>query len=106
MLYARNRAARQYANAFCHQPAGGRPGGGHGLHTGDTLLAVVVDVLLLLAIARSGDSVIVSWSNAPGFILKGTGDLSANPVWTNLCTQNPHTLPTTGSALFFRVVSP
>ena len=48
----------------------------------------------------------VSWSYGPGFILQGTSDLSGTPVWTELGTENPQTIPMTGSAQFFRVVSP
>jgi len=61
----------------------------------------------VLSISQSGANVNISWSNGPGFILQQTTALSATPVWTNLGTQNPQTIPiATAGNQFFRVVSP
>jgi hypothetical protein len=60
----------------------------------------------VLTITRSGNSVIVSWTNGPGFILQKTSALTANPTWTDLGALNPQTIPITDSAQFFRAVHP
>ena len=59
----------------------------------------------VLSITRgSGNNVIVSWSNGPGFTLQSATTLSPKPNWTSLGTQNPQTIPATGQAQYFRVV--
>ncbi len=60
----------------------------------------------VLSISRNGNNVTVSWTNGAGYILQQTDALSANPVWTNLGTQNPQSIPITSGNQFFRVVSP
>jgi hypothetical protein len=59
----------------------------------------------VLTITRSGGNVIVSWTNGPGFILQKSTSLSGG--WTNVGTQNPsNPIAATGTATFFRVISP
>ena len=60
----------------------------------------------LLAITRSGDSVIVSWTNGPGFILEQTGNLSGATAWADLGPQNPQTNAISSTNVFFRLRSP
>jgi hypothetical protein len=60
----------------------------------------------MLTITLSGSSVILSWSNGPGFILSQTSDLSGTPVWEDLGTQNPQTIAIASSPGFFRLHSP
>jgi hypothetical protein len=59
-----------------------------------------------LTIMLSGSSVIISWSNGPGFILSQTSDLSGVPVWQDLGAQNPQTIPIAPSPAFIRLHSP
>ncbi|MGA2747369.1 MAG: hypothetical protein ABSG59_01225 [Verrucomicrobiota bacterium] len=58
----------------------------------------------MMSIVRSGNNVIISWSNGPGFNLQTTGSLSGKPTWTTLGTQNPQTVAITAQNQFFRVV--
>ena len=59
------------------------------------------------SITRNGNTVTVSWSNGPGFILQQTSSLAGTPVWTDIGTVNPSAPITLGSApTFFRVTSP
>ncbi len=61
----------------------------------------------VLSISRSGNNVIVSWSNGPGFVLQKTSSLGLNAVWTNVGTSNPSApIPIGGGPLFFRASSP
>jgi hypothetical protein len=59
----------------------------------------------VLKIARSGNNVIISWSNGPGFVLQSSASVSS-PSWSNLGTQNPQTIPIAAGPQFFRVVRP
>jgi len=59
----------------------------------------------VLTITRSGNNVIVSWTNGPGFILEKSGSLSG--PWTTVGTQNPSAPIAIGSVpQFFRAKSP
>jgi hypothetical protein len=60
----------------------------------------------VLSIHRNGSSVVVSWTNGPGFTLEKTGSLSGTPTWTSLGTQNPQTIQMGTGPQFYRVVSP
>jgi hypothetical protein len=61
----------------------------------------------VLSIARSGNNVVVAWSNGPGFILQETSSLGPDPVWIDVGTSNPSApIPIGGTALFFQVRSP
>ena len=61
----------------------------------------------VLSISRSGNNVIVSWSNGPGFVLQKTSSLGPNAVWTNVGTSNPSApIPIGSGPLFFRASSP
>jgi hypothetical protein len=55
---------------------------------------------------KGGNSVEISWSGGAGYRLESSPTLGANPVWTDLGTQNPQTVPTTGDAQFFRAIKP
>jgi hypothetical protein len=54
-----------------------------------------------LQIARSGGNVTISWDGAG--TLQATSDLN-NPQWTTVAGSSPVTVPTSGTAQFFRVV--
>jgi hypothetical protein len=56
----------------------------------------------VVSISRSGNNVIISWSNGPGFTLQTASSLSG--PWTNVGTQNPQTVAITPQDQFFRVV--
>ncbi len=58
----------------------------------------------VLSISRSGGAVNVSWINGDGFTLQQTSSLSGTPVWTDLGTQNPQTIPATSAGKFFRLI--
>jgi hypothetical protein len=60
----------------------------------------------VLIIQRSGNNVIVSWTNGPGYKLQTTSAMSSNPTWSDLGTQNPQTIPIGTGPQFFRVSSP
>ncbi|HEV2207757.1 MAG TPA: hypothetical protein VG167_03230 [Verrucomicrobiae bacterium] len=105
------------ANAFIIQALSVVPDGGEGVVTPrdadfnfvwvdfQNPLAPPGTVPPVLSITRSGNNVVVSWTNGPGFVLQKTSSLS--PVsWTNLGTQNPQTIPMTAGPQFYRVVSP
>ena len=54
-----------------------------------------------------GNSLQVSWSNGPGYILQSATRLAGNNTqWTNLGTANPQSVQATENAQFFRVVAP
>jgi hypothetical protein len=60
----------------------------------------------VLIINRSGNNVIVSWSNGPGFTLQKSTSL-APTSWTDVGTANPSApIPVSNGPLFFRVRSP
>jgi hypothetical protein len=62
----------------------------------------------VLSIAQSpgAKSLVISWTNGPGFILQTSSGLSgASASWTSLGTRNPQTVPISQGAAFFRVVS-
>jgi len=60
-----------------------------------------------LSISRSGDNVIVSWTNGPGFILQQTTSLGPGDSWTDMGTANPSApIPITNTAVFFRARGP
>lgn len=61
-----------------------------------------------LSVAHSGNNVVVSWTNGPGFVLQKTTKLSGSgTVWTDVGTANPSAPITVGSgAVFFRVRQP
>lgn len=58
----------------------------------------------VLNIVKSGNNVIVSWTNGTGFMLQSTTSLTGTPQWTNLGTQNPQTIAITGKSEFFRLI--
>lgn len=62
----------------------------------------------VLTIAHgSGNNVIVSWNNGPGFILQKATSLQGVVTWTDVGPGNPSApIPTTGGPMFFRVRSP
>ncbi len=61
----------------------------------------------VLAITKSGNNVVVSWSNGPGFMLQQTSSLAPGHIWADVGTANPSVpIPVGGSPLFFRVKSP
>jgi hypothetical protein len=53
-------------------------------------------------ITRSGNDVIIQWEPAGG-MLQSTSSLTGTPVWTDVGTNNPATLPIGTSSMFFRV---
>jgi len=57
----------------------------------------------VLTITRNGDSASVSWTNGSGYKLQATTALGPNAEWADLGSQNPQTVPLTGTARFFRV---
>jgi hypothetical protein len=59
----------------------------------------------VLTATRSPNGVIVSWANGSGFILQSTTALGPNAQWSGLGTQNPQTVPATGTSQYFRVIS-
>lgn len=60
-----------------------------------------------LNIGKSGNNVIVSWTNGAGFVLQKTSSLTPTPTWTDVGTANPSApIAITSSNLFFRVQSP
>jgi hypothetical protein len=61
----------------------------------------------VLTLTRGGSSVVVSWSNGPGFVLQKSSVLGAHPVWVDVGTANPSApIPINSGPLFFRVRSP
>jgi hypothetical protein len=59
-----------------------------------------------LYVARSGNSVTISWSPATaGFTLEATADL-AGAAWTPAPGGNPMTIPISGPAKFYRLKKP
>jgi hypothetical protein len=59
-----------------------------------------------LSVAIDGNQVTISWAPATaGFVLETTGSLSA-PDWTAGPAGNPVTIEATGTAQFYRLVSP
>jgi hypothetical protein len=70
-------------------------------------LSPATSAVPVLTITPQGASVVVSWTNGPGFVLQSTPALQgAATSWTNLGTQNPQTIPVTGRAQYFRLTSP
>jgi hypothetical protein len=62
----------------------------------------------VLSIARSGNNVIVSWTNGAGYVLQESTSLALGSAgWTNIGTANPSApVAIGGTPLFFRVKSP
>ena len=55
----------------------------------------------------SGNNVVVSWSNGPGFVLQKNGSLANPNGWTDVGTANPSApIAMGGTPLYFRVRSP
>jgi hypothetical protein len=59
-----------------------------------------------IAVSRSGNSIVLTWS-ATGFVLQETTNPGAPGSWTNVpnAPTSPATLPTSGSATFYRLRS-
>ena len=62
----------------------------------------------VLSISKaSGNNVVISWDNGPGFVLQKNGSLTSPGAWADLGTANPSAPIAIGSTpLFFRVRSP
>jgi len=60
----------------------------------------------VLSITRTGTQVVLSWTNAAGFTLQRTTNLSPPSQWTNLGSQNPQTNVITSGYSFYRLVGP
>jgi hypothetical protein len=58
----------------------------------------------VLGVSQNGTNLIISWTGGAGAYLQTTTSLS-QPAWTSLGTQNPQTIPITGTSQFFRVSS-
>jgi hypothetical protein len=62
---------------------------------------------VLSIVPASGNHVVVSWSNGPGFVLQKTSLLVSPVSWTDVGPGNPSApIATSTSPLYFRVRSP
>ncbi len=59
-----------------------------------------------LSVQRSGNNIVVSWTNGPGFLLQKADSLSSSTQWTSMGAQNPQTIPIGAGPQFYRVISP
>ncbi len=81
-------------------------------NTGRILRLIGTDLPLLLTATPSGNSIIVSWPSAPGFVLQQNSDLattnwtvSSYPVSTNGAIESITVTPSANN-LFLRLISP
>jgi hypothetical protein len=58
-----------------------------------------------LTITRTGNNVVLSWTNAPTFVLQRTDSLSSTN-WISLGSQNPQTNALSPGNAFYRLVAP
>lgn len=58
----------------------------------------------VLSVSHTSTNLTISWTGGAGSYLQTTSSLS-QPTWTSLGTQNPQTIPITGTSQFFRVSS-